>query len=128
MRDALRCSVAAVFVALAACKPDPAPTAGAEPGPAHGATQGPDAAATGAPSADPASAGCTVDADCDGGICEGEGCGPNEGVCQPADRMCTRDLQPYCGCDGRTFRSSGSCPGARYRHRGECEGDPAAIP
>jgi hypothetical protein len=72
-----------------------------------------------------AASGCSDDSDCDGGVCEGEGCGPGEGVCQPRDRMCTRDLQPYCGCDGQTFRNSGSCPGARFAHRGECE---AAAP
>ena len=68
------------------------------------------------------SEGCTDDSDCDGGICEGEGCGPGEGTCVPRDRMCTRDLRPYCGCDGQTFRSSGSCPGKRFAHRGECSG------
>lgn len=70
---------------------------------------------------------CTSAADCASGVCEGEGCGSNEGRCAPEDRMCTRDLQAYCGCDGETFRASGSCPGRRFEHRGACEGD-ASLP
>jgi hypothetical protein len=73
----------------------------------------------------PPPSGCNDDTDCSGGICEGEGCGPGEGTCQPRDRMCTRDLRPYCGCDGHTFQSSGSCPGKRFAHRGACE-EPSA--
>jgi hypothetical protein len=34
--------------------------------------------------------------------------------------MCTRDLRTYCGCDGQTFQSSGSCPGKRFANPGEC--------
>ncbi|HET6583401.1 MAG TPA: hypothetical protein VFG69_08135, partial [Nannocystaceae bacterium] len=46
---------------------------------------------------------CNSSADCDGGVCEGEGCGDMEGRCAPATgRMCTRDLRTYCGCDGMT--------------------------
>jgi hypothetical protein len=65
---------------------------------------------------------CDSDADCSEGLlCEGVGCGPNEGRCVGKDRMCTRDLAQYCGCDGQTFQSSGSCPGARYAYLGPCE-------
>ncbi|MCX4246707.1 hypothetical protein [Paraliomyxa miuraensis] len=67
--------------------------------------------------------GCLSDADCHdgGGVCEGQGCGPDQpGTCAPADRICTRDSQAYCGCDGQTFRASGGCPGQRYASRGEC--------
>jgi hypothetical protein len=64
---------------------------------------------------------CLSNADCNGGVCEGEGCGDDQpGTCKPADRMCTRDSRPYCGCDGQTFRGSGTCPGQRYAHAGEC--------
>ncbi len=63
---------------------------------------------------------CSTAADCASGICEGEGCGPDEGVCAPKGRACTRDLRRYCGCDGVTFRGSGSCPNKRFAHRGEC--------
>jgi hypothetical protein len=66
---------------------------------------------------------CLEHAECASGVCEGQGCGVDEpGVCAPAQRACTRDLRPYCGCDGQTFRTSGSCPGQRYEFRGECVG------
>ncbi|HUS66767.1 MAG TPA: hypothetical protein VMZ28_19655, partial [Kofleriaceae bacterium] len=78
----------------------------------------------GGPGAAPGSvadgAACTAAADCASGICEGEGCAPNGGVCASKSRACTRDLRAYCGCDGVTFRSSGSCPGGRFSARGEC--------
>ncbi len=68
-------------------------------------------------------AACNATADCAADmICEGQGCGDMEGRCVPKQRACTRDLRPYCGCDGVTFRASGSCPGARYRSQGACEG------
>ncbi len=61
--------------------------------------------------------------DCDSGVCEGQGCGKKTlGKCVAKDRMCTRDLQSYCGCDGKTFQNSGSCPGQRYATKGECKG------
>ncbi len=50
--------------------------------------------------------------------CEGP-CG--QAVCM-RPRRCTRDLRPYCGCDGKTFRSSGSCPGRPFSKRGPCDG------
>ena len=66
-------------------------------------------------------AGCSTDADCgEEMMCEGMGCGEAEGVCVPRQRQCTRDLRPYCGCDGETFKSSGSCPGRRFAYKGEC--------
>ena len=64
---------------------------------------------------------CLSSTDCTSGICEGEGCDTDSpGVCAPQQRGCTRDLRPYCGCDGQTFRTSGSCPGRRYAHKGAC--------
>lgn len=64
---------------------------------------------------------CLTAAECGSGICEGEGCGPDTpGTCAPRNRACTRDLRAYCGCDGVTFRTSGSCPGRRFAARGEC--------
>jgi hypothetical protein len=67
---------------------------------------------------------CLSGEDCVSGICEGLGCGEDApGVCQPRQRPCTRDLRPYCGCDGQTFRTSGSCPGKRYASRDVCPGD-----
>ena len=55
---------------------------------------------------------------CASGVCEGEGCGPDrKGVCMSQNRSCTRDLRAFCGCDGQTFRASGSCPGRRFSAR-----------
>ena len=59
---------------------------------------------------------------CASGICEGQGCGgDSKGVCMSQNRRCTRDLRAYCGCDGQTFRASGSCPGRRYSARTACK-------
>ncbi len=69
---------------------------------------------------------CSQHSDCGSGICEGQGCEEGQGICVPNKRMCTRDIQPYCGCDGNTFHSSGSCPGARYATKGECQSAKAA--
>jgi len=65
-------------------------------------------------------AACDSAADCETGICEGEGCAPGRGRCAAKNRSCTRDRRPYCGCDGNTFYSSGSCPGRRFASRGAC--------
>ncbi len=71
---------------------------------------------------------CTDGAQCSSGICEGEGCGDDTpGKCIAADRMCTRDARSYCGCDGKTFVGSGTCPGQRYASAGACEGDPGPL-
>ncbi len=64
---------------------------------------------------------CLTAGDCASGVCEGPGCDDGApGVCVPAARACTKDLRPYCGCDGQTFRTSGSCPGRRYATTGQC--------
>lgn len=77
------------------------------------------ACAPAAPKADGAS--CLDAGECASGVCEGQGCGPDApGVCAPKARACTRDLRSYCGCDGQTFRGSGSCPGRRYAAKGNC--------
>jgi hypothetical protein len=71
---------------------------------------------------------CLRAEDCSSGICEGEGCDDaHPGKCVPSDRMCTRDARSYCGCDGKTFVGSGSCPERRYRSASACEGDPGPI-
>jgi hypothetical protein len=72
---------------------------------------------------------CTTAADCESGICEGLGCGPGMGRCVAKERTCTADLVAYCGCDGQTFRSSGTCAKQRYAHKGECKDPlPAGSP
>jgi hypothetical protein len=64
---------------------------------------------------------CLLHEDCASGLCEGQGCDDaHPGVCVPQARPCTRDLRTYCGCDGVTFKGSGSCPGRRYAHPGAC--------
>ena len=69
----------------------------------------------------PEGSACLAGTDCASGVCEGQGCGDDApGTCAPAKRGCTKDLRSYCGCDGKTFRGSGSCPGRRYSTRGEC--------
>lgn len=89
--------------------PDPAADGGATPGDGGTTT--------------PATTTCLRDADCGDGVCEGQGCGDAEpGTCVSKARMCTRDSRPYCGCDGQTFRASGTCPGRRYAAAGECSG------
>jgi hypothetical protein len=70
----------------------------------------------------PDGAACLEGSECASGVCEGEGCGgETPGTCMPRARGCTRDLRAYCGCDGQTFRGSGSCPMRRFAHRGECK-------
>lgn len=65
---------------------------------------------------------CTTSADCrTGEMCEwNEGACGVPGTCVPA-RPCTEDATAYCGCDGRTFYASSTCPERPYRHRGPCE-------
>ncbi len=104
-----------------AVEPSPsatAPPAGGPPPPPEPPSQPPPSTA-----ARPDGAACSLAAECASGICEGQGCGPEQGRCAPRKRVCTMDLKAYCGCDGRTFRSSGSCPGLRFTRRGPCDGD-----
>lgn len=64
---------------------------------------------------------CLSANDCASGACEGEGCGEESpGVCVSEVRPCTRDLRPYCGCDGETFSASSSCPNRRFAAPGPC--------
>ncbi|HEY5950735.1 MAG TPA: hypothetical protein VIV40_34825 [Kofleriaceae bacterium] len=99
---------------------EPAPTEAAtptEPAPAQTPTQSqpapPPIAAEGTT--------CLKNEDCASGVCEGQGCDDaHPGTCAPKTRGCTRDLRAYCGCDGKTFSTSGSCPGRRYAAKGAC--------
>jgi hypothetical protein len=92
--------------------PSPPPATGYEPPATPTNPTNPGAAA---------GASCTTAADCASGICEGEGCGDARGFCAEASRACTKDLRPYCGCDGVTFGASGTCPGRRFAHTGSCD-------
>lgn len=110
----------------------PAQSSQRPPPPTHPPRPIEESADAGAPATDPATpppatggavgAACTSAADCETGICEGEGCGPKQGRCAAKNRACTRDRKAYCGCDGNTFFSSGSCPGARFSGRAMCTG------
>ena len=67
---------------------------------------------------------CLSADDCASGVCEGEGCDEaTPGTCMPKMRPCTRDIRPYCGCDGETFTGSGNCPGQRFAYPGECKAE-----
>jgi len=71
--------------------------------------------------AKPAGASCLAAAECESGTCEDQGCGNDApGTCAPAARGCTRDARQYCGCDGKTFTASGSCPGQRFSAKTAC--------
>jgi hypothetical protein len=64
---------------------------------------------------------CERGEQCASGICEGFGCGGDRpGTCMSRNRSCTRDLRQFCGCDGKTFQGSGSCPGRRFSARRAC--------
>lgn len=117
--------VVLIAFALAACGSPPPPTTvaptpvEAAPTPVEPAPTTPEPTAGTSPKADGAS--CLAAEECASGVCEGEGCGADQpGTCAPKSRGCTRDLRPYCGCDGLTFRTSGSCPGKRFSARAEC--------
>jgi hypothetical protein len=119
-----------VLAGLLACiktttvPPDATADSGGSTVPAGAVDPGPDAATPDdASTATPATTTCLRDADCGDGVCEGQGCGDDQpGSCVAKSRMCTRDSRPYCGCDGQTFRASGTCPGRRYASEGECSG------
>ncbi len=101
----------------------PAPPVTPE-GPGHDHSSGdgkPDGKPDDKPGGRPEGASCIVGPECASGICEGEGCTPDRpGTCAPKSRPCTRDLRQYCGCDGKTFGSSGTCPGRRFAARAPC--------
>jgi hypothetical protein len=114
---------------------EPAPTPDAPPRGTVVVVSPPDAGPIGVPvtPAPPAKivvgGSCTFAEECDSGICEGSGCGPGEGKCAAQSRPCTRDLRTYCGCDGKTFQASGSCPGQRFSAKNECAkpAEPAPV-
>lgn len=95
--------------------PPPPPSVAQQP------TTGPDAPPPPPSVGNPAqNVACTSSEGCQRGqMClGGEGCG-EPWTCQPS-RPCTRDLVPFCGCDGQTFRGSSTCPARPYAHRGAC--------
>jgi hypothetical protein len=99
-----------------AASPPPTPSPSPTPAPAPSipvATPGDAPGADGTP--------CLTAAACASGVCEGQGCDASSpGKCVPRSRPCTEDYREYCGCDGKIFHGSGSCPGQRYQARGGC--------
>ncbi|MEZ4408406.1 MAG: hypothetical protein R3A52_18320 [Polyangiales bacterium] len=66
---------------------------------------------------------CRASSDCPAGyLCAGaEGCDVPWTCRSYADvGGCTADVSPFCGCDGRTFMGSSTCPGQPFAHRGAC--------
>jgi hypothetical protein len=102
--------------------PAPGPTSEAPPAEAPPAETAPAETPATAPAETPTPVAktCTTSADCaKGEMCQGpEGCG-TPWTCGP-QKPCTRDLVTYCGCDGQTFKGSGSCPARPYASRGAC--------
>jgi hypothetical protein len=100
---------------LTACGGSPAPSTGGgdlpRPNPLDDVTVAPPPG----PKACKGSADCGPTEMCQGG----DACG-SVWTCGPM-RACTRDLATYCGCDGKTFQASGSCPGQPFAHKGRCE-------
>lgn len=124
---------AVIAILLAACsspsKPPPTPVEQAPVEPVADASaleQSPPAIDGGAAPAEPPAliadgGSCLSATECASGVCEGLGCTDDKpGTCAPAQRGCTRDLRAYCGCDGKTFKTSGSCPKRRYAAKDAC--------
>ncbi len=70
-------------------------------------------------------AGSCLEGTCQG-TCEGTTCG-GEWICNTEQGACTSDLRQYCGCDGKTFEDSSSCPSKAYEKRGACDGGGTAT-
>jgi hypothetical protein len=88
---------------------------------------------------------CQSYASCPGGVGPGEECATGDccppgyycakptgdctgpGLCAPIPEMCTRELNPVCGCDGQTYPNACEAAGAGVSvdHVGECDGGPA---
>ena len=140
MRHATLLIPLALVLALAGCGGPPNPPAQPPPSPAEtppltkdpGAVKDerplqpstplePEGGSPDKPANRPDGAACLVPQECASGICEGEGCTDDRpGVCAARSRACTRDLRQYCGCDGKTFGASGTCPGRRFTSRTAC--------
>lgn len=125
MTRALAVALGLALVATCTCPPEPKAPGDDAPGgsvESRDHREPPPHAEPPPPAAKAAGEACFAGAECASGVCEGEGCGDTPGQCAPAQRACTRDLRAYCGCDGVTFRASGTCPMQRFAHHGECQG------
>ncbi|HEX6273606.1 MAG TPA: Kazal-type serine protease inhibitor [Polyangiaceae bacterium] len=66
--------------------------------------------------------GCTKNDDCRvGSYCKLSACSA-PGICAPRPAVCTTEVAPVCGCDGKTYTSA--CVAARagvsVKHNGRC--------
>lgn len=81
---------------------------------------------------DPADAGvtrCRQNGECDrASYCMTATCG-GAGVCAQRPTVCTRELNPVCGCDGRTYSNpcSAASQGVSVASRGECAAVDAGV-
>jgi len=67
--------------------------------------------------------GCTSNADCPNGVCQGEqGC-DSIWRCGPP-QACGAAITEFCGCDGVTYQSGSTCAPRPYQYRGRCEDGP----
>lgn len=64
---------------------------------------------------------CIDNSQCLGEICQGDGCG-TPGGCKAASNTCGGQLQPVCGCDGKSYTNADCATAARTRvaHDGAC--------
>jgi len=67
-------------------------------------------------------AACSKGAECQSGICEGQGCEADQGKCAPKERECTGAKQQLCDCSSQTITvEKASCPGVTYKYPGPCK-------
>lgn len=53
-----------------------------------------------------------------------------QGTCTRRAQACTQDVDPVCGCDGRTYSNAcqADMAGVSIQAEGECRGAPEAVP